>query len=70
MTEWTVRQLAKSIPKLSRAVLIAGLPGIGNVGKVAVDFMIEELGAEKLYEFFSFNLPHSVFVTEENLVEL
>lgn len=70
MTEWTVNLLAKSIPKLSKPVLIAGLPGIGNVGKVAVDFMIEELEAEKLYEFFSFNLPHSVFVTEENLVEL
>ncbi len=70
MSEWTVKLLAKSVPKFSKPMLIAGLPGIGNVGKVAVDFMIEELGAEKLYEFFSFNLPHSVFVTEENLVEL
>lgn len=70
MAEWTVKLLARSVPKLSKPVLIAGLPGIGNVGKVAVDFMIEELKAEKLYEFFSFNLPHSVFVTEKNLVEL
>ncbi|MBI3037290.1 PAC2 family protein [Candidatus Woesearchaeota archaeon] len=70
MAEWAVKLLAKSVPKLSKPVLIAGLPGIGNVGKVAVDFMVEELKAEKLYEFFSYNLPHSVFVTEENLVEL
>ena len=70
MSAWAVKQFPKSVPKLSKAVLIAGLPGIGNVGKVAVDFMVEELKAEKLYEFFSYSLPHSVFVTEENLVEL
>lgn len=70
MADWTVKQFPKSIPKLSKAVLVAGLPGIGNVGKVAVDFMVEELKAERLYEFFSYSLPHSVFVTEENLVEL
>lgn len=70
MAEWSVKQFPKSIPRLSKAVLIVGLPGIGNVGKVAVDFMADELAAEKIYEFFSYSLPHSVFVTEENLVEL
>ncbi len=70
MSDWIVKQVQKSVPKLSKPILIAGLPGIGNVGKVAVDFMVEELGAEKLYEFFSYNLPHSVFVTEDNLIEL
>ncbi|MBI2144841.1 PAC2 family protein [Candidatus Woesearchaeota archaeon] len=70
MPDWTIKPTQKIMPKLAKPVLIAGLPGIGNVGKVAVDFMVEELGAEKLCEFFSYNLPHSVFVTEENLVEL
>ncbi|MBI2144216.1 PAC2 family protein [Candidatus Woesearchaeota archaeon] len=70
MPEWDIKQITKTVPRLAKPVLIAGLPGIGNVGKVAVDFMVEELGAEKLYEFFSYSLPHSVFVTEENLVEL
>ncbi len=70
MPDWTVKQIAKSIPKLNKPLLIAGLPGIGNVGKVAVDFIIEELKAEKLYEFFAYKLPHSVFVNEENLVDL
>ncbi|HLD96940.1 MAG TPA: PAC2 family protein [Candidatus Nanoarchaeia archaeon] len=70
MPDWTVQQIAKSIPKLNKPLLIAGLPGIGNVGKVAVDFMIEELKAERLYEFFAYHLPHSVFVNEENLVDL
>ncbi len=70
MTEWEIKQVSKTIPKMAGSVIIAGLPGIGNVGKVAVDFMVEELEANKLYEFFSYSLPHSVFVNEENLVEL
>jgi uncharacterized protein len=70
MTEWKMKQVVKKIPKMTKPVMIAGLPGIGNVGKVAVDFMIEELDAEKLYEFFSYSLPHSVFVTEDNMIEL
>jgi hypothetical protein len=57
-------------PELKNPVLIVGLPGIGNVGKVSVDFMIDELKAVKLYELFSYSFPHSVFVNEENLVEL
>ncbi|MEE9525547.1 MAG: PAC2 family protein, partial [Candidatus Woesearchaeota archaeon] len=57
-------------PKLNKPILIEGLPGIGNVGKVAVDFLIDELKAVKLYELFSYTFPHSVFVNEQNLVEL
>ncbi len=56
--------------KTKNAILIEGLPGIGNVGKIAVDFMIEEMKAKKVYSVFSHSLPHSVFVNEENLLEL
>ena len=66
---WKIKQIGKK-PKLDKPVLIEGLPGIGNVGKVAVDFMIDELNAVKLYELFSYTFPHSVFVNEKNLVEL
>ena len=66
---WKIKQFGKK-PKLKKPVLIEGLPGIGNVGKVAVDFMIDELKAVKLYELFSYTFPHSVFVNEQNLVEL
>ena len=67
---WKITQKVDNLPKLKDPILIEGLPGIGNVGKVAVDFIIEELGAKKLYEFFSYSFPHSVFISEENLVEL
>jgi uncharacterized protein (TIGR00162 family) len=66
---WKIKQFGKK-PKLKDAILIEGLPGIGNVGKVAVDFMIDELKAVKLYELFSYTFPHSVFVNENNLIEL
>ena len=66
---WKITQFGKS-PKLNNTVFIEGLPGIGNVGKVAVDFLIDELKAKKLYEITSYTFPHSVFVNEDNLVEL
>lgn len=66
---WQIKKTAE-MPQLSNPLLIEGLPGIGNVGKIAVDFMIEELDAKKVYEITSHSLPHSVFVNEDNLVEL
>lgn len=66
---WVSNDVGK-VPRIKEAVLVEGLPGIGNVGKVAVDFLIEELKAKKFLEFFSYSLPHSVFVNENNLVEL
>ena len=66
---WKITKVGK-IPKLKNPVFIEGLPGIGNVGKIAVDFIVEELKAKKIYDLFSYTLPHSVFVNEDNLVEL
>ena len=68
MGNWRIKQF-KAV-SLKNGVLIEGLPGIGNVGKVAVDFLIDELEAIKLYEISSFTFPHSVFINEDNLVEL
>ncbi len=69
MSTWKIDNIGKK-PKLNNPILVEGLPGIGNVGKVAVDFLIDELKAEKLYEITSHTFPHSVFVNEDNLVEL
>ena len=66
---WIIDKVAK-LPKAKDAILIEGLPGIGNVGKVVVDFLVEEWDAKKLCSFSSHAMPHSVFVNEENLIEL
>ncbi|HLC66680.1 MAG TPA: PAC2 family protein [Candidatus Nanoarchaeia archaeon] len=67
---WKRIQVQKRLPQLHRPILIEGLPGIGNVGKVAVDFLIEQLDAKLMYRLHSNSFPHSVFVNDENLVEM
>lgn len=69
MSTWKLQYVGKK-PQLKDPILVEGLPGIGNVGKIALDFMIDELGAKKIAEFHSYAYPHSVFVNEDNLVEL
>lgn len=56
--------------KLNNPILIEGLPGIGNVGKVVVEYMIEKLGAQKLGELYSSHFPYHVFVNEDDTVQL
>lgn len=68
--EWKITQHMKRVPKLNNPVLIEGLPGIGNVGKIVADYLIDNLKAKKLYSFFSHSFPHSAFINENNLVEL
>lgn len=69
MQNWKAHSVGKR-PKINNPVLIEGLPGIGNVGKIVVDFIIDELNAKKIFEFQSYSFPHSVFVNEDNVVEL
>jgi uncharacterized protein (TIGR00162 family) len=56
--------------KIKNPILIEGLPGIANVGKVVADYLIEQFKAEKIMTLFSYSLPNSVFVNDLNLVEL
>ena len=63
-----IKELSKK--PIKNPVLIGGLPGMGNVGKIAVDFMVDQFDAKKLLEINSYTFPHAVFVNEENLVEL
>ena len=65
---WKIKEFEK--PKLKNPILIEGLPGIGNVGKIAADFIVDSLKAKKIYQIYSHSFPHSVFVNEDNLVEL
>ncbi|MFC1753534.1 PAC2 family protein [Thermoproteota archaeon] len=70
MMVWKFVQVKARMPKMKSPILVEGLPGIGNVGKVAADFIIDEIKATKILEIFSYDLPNSVFVNEKNLVEL
>jgi len=68
MAMWRIEKIKEA--KIKNPILIAGLPGIANVGKITVDFVVEKKKGEKIYEFSSNRFPHTVFVNEENLVQL
>lgn len=65
---WKIKQLSNA--RLKNPIMIEGLPGIGNVGKLAMDFIIDTLDAKKMYEINSVHFPSCVFINEENIVEL
>src|SRR3989344_5626104 len=57
-------------PTLKTPILIEGLPGIGNVGKIAMDFLVENVHAKKIMSIHSHYFPHSVFINEKNLIDI
>jgi uncharacterized protein (TIGR00162 family) len=51
--------LIKKVP-LKDATLVVGLPGIGLVGKISVDYLLKEIKNEKIAEVLSDSFPPSV----------
>ena len=54
--------------ELNNPIFIEALPGIGHVGKLAADHMIDEFGATKFAEIYSPTFPPQVLVIEEGLI--
>lgn len=54
-------------PDLEDPVLIEGLPGIGNVGRIAAAYMIEQLGAEKFAELYSPHFMPFVLIEDDEI---
>ncbi len=55
--------------KFKKPVLITGLPGIGLVGKIAVDYLLKEFNAQKIANVYSDSFPPSVR-TENGTLDL
>jgi uncharacterized protein (TIGR00162 family) len=68
MEEIEVHELKKV--KLNKPVMIEGLPGVGNVGKLVAEHIIQELGAEKIVEIYSWHFPPQVLVNDDGTVSL
>ena len=51
-------------PVLRDPILIAGLPGVGDVGRIAADLMADQLHARRMARFFSDDLPPVAYVDE------
>jgi uncharacterized protein len=65
----TIRYVEKK-PKLKNPILIEGLPGIGNVGKLAVEHLIEVTKAKKFAELYSKDFPPQVFINSDGTIKL
>src|SRR2546428_10075954 len=57
-------------PKLEAPIFIGGLPGIGNVGKLAGEHLKDELKGVKFAEIFSKYFPPQVLVQDDGQVKL
>lgn len=56
--------------KLVSPILIEGLPGIGQVGKLVAEHMIHMLGAEKIAEIHSIYFPPHVIIDKNGVTKL
>lgn len=54
---------------LKHPIFIEALPGIGHVGKLAADHIIDELGAVKFAEIYSPSFPPQVMINEDGIIE-
>src|SRR5439155_26578407 len=68
MENTTIRYLDH--PKLEDPTFIGGLPGIGNVGKLAAEHLKDELKAVKFAEIFSKYFAPQVLVQDDGQVKL
>ena len=57
-------------PKLKNPILIEGLPGVGNIGRVAVGYMIDKLGAKKFAQLYSEHFFPFVMLHDKSEIHL
>ncbi len=68
MEDVVIRTLEKV--ELKDPVLVEGLPGVGNVGKLAADYLREQLPAKPLATVYSKFFPPQVYVAEDGIIRL
>ncbi len=56
--------------KLKNCTAICGFPGVGNVAKVAIDYLIDAVNAKPLLELFYTKLPSSAMIEYDGLIYL
>lgn len=57
-------------PKLKNPLFIEGLPGVGNVGRIAAGYLVEELKAKKFAELFSSHFMPFVLLHQSSAVHV
>ncbi|WP_424019539.1 proteasome assembly chaperone family protein [Halorientalis pallida] len=62
MDEFEIETLAD--PELTDPVLVEGLPGVGHVGKLAAEHLLEELDGEEVRRLYSQHFPPQVSIDD------
>ena len=62
MDEFEIETVAE--PDIHEPVLVEGLPGVGHVGKLAVEHLLEEFDSELVRRVYSTHLPPQVSVDD------
>lgn len=57
-------------PELNEPIMIEGLPGVGNVGKLAAEHLVEQLKATKFAEVHSKYFPPQVLLDDDGVIRL
>lgn len=57
-------------PELKNPIFIEGLPGVGNVGKLAAEHLLFELHAKKFADIYSKHFPPQVVVEDGGIIRL
>ncbi len=57
-------------PELNEPIMIEGLPGVGNVGKLAAEHLVEQLKATKFAEIHSKYFPPQVLLDDDGVIRL
>jgi len=68
--EDVIIKIEKRLPKLTDAIMIAGFPGIGFVGKICVDQMVEDLKPVKFATVYSPYFPLQIIVNFDGTVRM
>ncbi|MFC4358571.1 PAC2 family protein [Halobium salinum] len=57
-------------PELDEPVLVEGLPGVGHVGKLAAEYLLEEFESELVRRVYADEFPPQVSIDDEGVAEL
>jgi len=66
----TTRIIQYKKPRLKNPVFIEGLPGIGNVGRIAAGYIVEQLKAEKFADLLSTHFMPFVLLHQSSAVHV
>jgi uncharacterized protein len=69
LIEKTIIKTKKGI-KLNKPILVVGLPGIGNVGKLVAEHLKREFKAEKFATLYSPHFPHQVVMLKNGSIRI